>query len=40
MASFASPLFWQIRSLVTKLNKKNMKSASQELRQLVALLGE
>ncbi|CAM9995344.1 unnamed protein product [Discosporangium mesarthrocarpum] len=37
---FASPLFWQIRYLVTNLTKKNLKSSIAELNQLIALYGE
>jgi hypothetical protein len=31
---FASPLFWQIRYLVTNLNKKTFKSSVAELNQV------
>jgi CCR4-NOT transcription complex subunit 1 len=40
MTSFASPLFWQIRYLVTNLNKKNFKSSVAELNQLIDLYGQ
>lgn len=34
MASFASPLFWQIRFLVQNLTKKNFKVNTAELQQV------
>ncbi|CAM9552602.1 unnamed protein product, partial [Ectocarpus sp. 12 AP-2014] len=37
---FASPIFWQIRYLVTNLTKKNLKSSISELNQLIELYGE
>jgi len=34
MASFASPLFWQIRFLVQSITKKNLKTNTAELQQV------
>eukprot|EP00928_Gymnodinium_smaydae_P097823 TRINITY_DN894_c1_g2_i1.p1 TRINITY_DN894_c1_g2~~TRINITY_DN894_c1_g2_i1.p1 ORF type:complete len:2458 (+),score=390.25 TRINITY_DN894_c1_g2_i1:119-7492(+) len=39
MVSFAQPVFWQIRYLVTGLSKRNYKACVAELRQLVQLYG-
>jgi len=39
MVSFAQPLFWQIRYLVTGLTKKNYKSSVSELHHLISLYG-
>lgn len=36
MASFASPLLWQVRFLVTHLAKRNFKSSVAELNQVRA----
>jgi CCR4-NOT transcription complex subunit 1 len=39
MVSFAQPLLWQIRYLITGLSKKNFKSSVAELHQLITLYG-